>query len=401
VTTAVVVGAVTAADAKLPESSFGSCVNIWAPGRNILSLWSTSDTATASRSGTSMAAPHVSGALALMLARPGWATRTPAQLMAQLLADSTPGVITGLDANSPNKLVYTSPPPIGGGSSVALGRHADGRLALFGVNNAGSLFVRSQISPNSSAWTPWATSVDPGWYSVCADTDGAARVKLVGLRRNYEPWHRSQAAANVNSWTIWQKFDGLLNACAVISNGASLHVFGTNGQGQLWRRSEVLPGAGVFTPWSLVAGIAPVRAVAAERNFESAVQVFGLTRAGQIWYCSTQCAAGGWSQLDGLLSTIAVTRNVLGALTLFGVNSAGQLFSRDAVPGTSAWTAWMQLDVPAAVGVLRSVAAEINADGRIELVAVNTGGQIWRRSQIAAGAPSYGTWTQLDGLLRP
>jgi hypothetical protein len=62
---------------------------------------------------------------------------------------------------------------------------------------------------------------------------------------------------------------------------------------------------------------------------------------------------------------------------------------------------WAQLDVPAPVGTLRSVAAQTNADGRIELVAVNTAGQVWRRTQTAPGGMVYGPWAQLDGLLRP
>jgi hypothetical protein len=65
------------------------------------------------------------------------------------------------------------------------------------------------------------------------------------------------------------------------------------------------------------------------------------------------------------------------------------------------WLAWEQLDVPASVGTLRSVAAQANADGRIELVAVNLVGQIWRRSQTAPGATTYSPWVQLDGQLRP
>jgi len=404
ITTAVNLGAVNANDAKRPSSDWGHCIDLWAPGQNILSAWYTGDTATNTDSGTSMAAPHISGALALMLARPGWSTKTPAELKSQLLQEATTGVITGLDPTSPNKLLYTSPPPVAGGSPVALAHHADGRLALFGVNRGGTLFLRSQTAVNTDTWSPWMSSVDPNWYSVCADTDSVPHIKLVGLRRNQEVWHRSQAITNTNSFSAWQKFDGLLNSCAVAFTGTKLEVFGTNGQGQVWHRSELLSGGG-YSPWAPVGGVPVMRSVAAERNGNGLVELFGLTRTGDIWHCwdtASNCAApGSWVQLDGQLSTIALARNASGALSVFGVNAAGQLFRRDAASGTNNWFSWSQLDSPPAGGALHAVAAETNADGRITLVAVNTAGQVWRRTQTAAGVSTYGPWAQLDGLLRP
>ena len=64
---AVTVGASTSSDARASFSNWGSCLDIFAPGQSITSSTSTSDTSLGTWSGTSMAAPHVAGAIALYL----------------------------------------------------------------------------------------------------------------------------------------------------------------------------------------------------------------------------------------------------------------------------------------------------------------------------------------------
>ena len=66
------VGASTQSDAYAPFSNVGSCVDAVAPGEGILSAWIGGPSATASLSGTSMAAPHMAGIAARFLqASPG------------------------------------------------------------------------------------------------------------------------------------------------------------------------------------------------------------------------------------------------------------------------------------------------------------------------------------------
>jgi subtilisin family serine protease len=107
VANAITVGATTNTDARASYSNYGSTVDIFAPGSNITAAWNTSDTATYTGSGTSFAAPHVSGTAALYLtAHPG---ASPATVAAALVNGATNNVLTGVGTGSPNKLLKLVP----------------------------------------------------------------------------------------------------------------------------------------------------------------------------------------------------------------------------------------------------------------------------------------------------
>jgi subtilisin family serine protease len=101
---AITVGATTDADARAGYSNVGGCLDLFAPGDTITSTSNSSDAATTIRSGTSMAAPHVTGAIALYLSKRPAATNT--QVRSSLLYNATSGVVSNPGSGSPNKLVY-------------------------------------------------------------------------------------------------------------------------------------------------------------------------------------------------------------------------------------------------------------------------------------------------------
>ncbi|HEY7923554.1 MAG TPA: S8 family serine peptidase [Vicinamibacteria bacterium] len=105
VAAALTVGATTTTDARASFSNFGACLDVFAPGSGIGSAWYTSDTATNSLSGTSMASPHVAGAAALYLQTNR--TATPAQVAQALLAQTTAGRVGDAGTGSPNRLLFT------------------------------------------------------------------------------------------------------------------------------------------------------------------------------------------------------------------------------------------------------------------------------------------------------
>lgn len=101
---AITVGATTNADARSSFSNYGACVDVFAPGSAITSAWYTSNTATNTIDGTSMASPHVAGAAALVLgANP---SATPAQVADTIVGNATLGVLSGVGSGSPNALLY-------------------------------------------------------------------------------------------------------------------------------------------------------------------------------------------------------------------------------------------------------------------------------------------------------
>ncbi|GAA6058583.1 hypothetical protein JCM10212_007022 [Sporobolomyces blumeae] len=86
---AITVGASTIADARAYFSNYGKCVDIFAPGLDILSIWNAGPRSTNKISGTSMASPHIAGLAAYMLSTE-WA-KSAAVADAQELLESTPG----------------------------------------------------------------------------------------------------------------------------------------------------------------------------------------------------------------------------------------------------------------------------------------------------------------------
>lgn len=100
---AITVGATDRKDARASFSNFGSALDLFAPGVAITSASYASNTAKATYSGTSMAAPHVAGAAALYLADHRKAS--PAQVSKALVAQAASGKVSGRELGSPNKLL--------------------------------------------------------------------------------------------------------------------------------------------------------------------------------------------------------------------------------------------------------------------------------------------------------
>ncbi len=104
---AITVGATDDNDRRWESSNYGQCLDMFAPGVGIKSAWIWNTSAANVGTGTSMAAPHVTGTAALyMEAHP---TASPAEIAHQVVSKATFGRLTNIGENSPNLLVFTEP----------------------------------------------------------------------------------------------------------------------------------------------------------------------------------------------------------------------------------------------------------------------------------------------------
>jgi len=163
---AITVGATTTTDARASYSNIGTCLDIFAPGSSITSAWYSSDTATNTISGTSMATPHVAGVAALYLQ--GSPTAQPAAVTSAIINGATLNKVTNPGAGSPNRLLYSlfgvadsTPPDTTIQSGPAEGSTTNDSTPAFGFTSseAGSTF---ECQDDSGPWVACTSPSDRG-----------------------------------------------------------------------------------------------------------------------------------------------------------------------------------------------------------------------------------------------
>lgn len=93
-------------DSRSSFSNYGPCNHIFAPGSSIVSAYAGSDSRYATLSGTSMAAPHVAGVLAIGMQE--YPSYTAAQLKQWVIDTSLSDLVQNAGSGSPNKFLHVA-----------------------------------------------------------------------------------------------------------------------------------------------------------------------------------------------------------------------------------------------------------------------------------------------------
>ena len=102
---ALTVGASTETDQRASFSNYGACVDLFAPGTNIVSDWYSSPTAAVVSTGTSESAPFVAGVAALCLEM--FPTASPATVSQTVISQATLDTLSAIDITTPNRLLFS------------------------------------------------------------------------------------------------------------------------------------------------------------------------------------------------------------------------------------------------------------------------------------------------------
>ncbi len=181
-------------DAEPSYTNFGDCVDIFAPGDRILSSWLLNTYAL--ESGTSMAAPHVTGAVARYLQTATVTSTTPTDVWNWLKTNATCNAITyytssttdvsrvGL-AKTPNRLLAVDAP-----ATVPC---APSNVTATAASNSSVVTWEQVAADNGSAVTSYTAIASPGGRT-CSTTSGTT-CTITGLVNN-TPYSISVVATN-------------------------------------------------------------------------------------------------------------------------------------------------------------------------------------------------------------
>ena len=224
VKTAITVGATDKADKRAGFSNYGSCVDLYAPGVGIESSWggkdsdgNTGDDLYATLDGTSMATPHVTGAVAIYLEK--HPTATPATVQAAIVGAATANKVTNVSKTWPRKLLFALQPTAKPAATTTPGQITSGTALLSGqkICSANTLYCLTVRASDGKL-----VLQKPGSRTIWSAAKGAAWVKLnsTGNLAAYDKYNQSvwsTKTSGVGASTLYLRNTGNL---ALVNNAS-------------------------------------------------------------------------------------------------------------------------------------------------------------------------------------
>lgn len=185
-------------DVRAYFSNWGSCLDVFDPGVNITSAWIGSTTATNTISGTSMAAPHVAGQVALYLQANPYAT--PAVVDGVIKSTAATGTV-GDPQGSPNRFARKWNGNLS--STGAISYQPDG--SSWYQSSAG--YIQGWLSGTTGRDTNLYLERWNGtsWTTVASSISVTARERIVyqGTGATYYRFRISQFSGGAGSYDLW------------------------------------------------------------------------------------------------------------------------------------------------------------------------------------------------------
>ena len=184
-------------------------------------------------------------------------------------------------------------------TSLATARNQDGRLDLYAVDEAGDTFIRWQTAPDGPSWSPWNMLNNyplTGVAKLAAATNADGRIEMFGIdQATGSVYHRLQNGAG-GAYLDWSQFSarGGFSAIAPAVNwDGRMDLYGVSG-GKLYLAWQTAPG-GPWTDWTPFAGTAiNLAAITAMTNTDGLIDLYGSDLLGQTYIRSQSAPGASW-----------------------------------------------------------------------------------------------------------
>ena len=298
------------------------------------------------------------------------------------------------------------------GGSHQVGRDDDGRLEVFALSSNGHLQHTWQKTVGGS-WHGWADLGDAGGGLVGrpdANADEVGRLEVAALGADGKLYHVWQNTPN-GSWYDVTKFDGQSGVHLADSPrmgrdaDGRLEVFAPGTDGDVYHAWQTTPNGS----WSDFASLGKPGGgastqIAVSNDDDGRLEVFSCADDGALWHAWQNTPNGSWADLaklgtpgGGCVGAPDVMQNADGRLEVFSIASDGAVWYAAQKKPNSSWDALAKLGNPSGGFAGDGVSVAANADGRIEVYAIGSDGDLWHAWQNDASKDDWADFADLGG----